>query len=284
MPSITLSDKTYAKLKAVAEPFVDTEDSAAARALDFYLEHKQKNAGNGQAESKHPSAHVKGDVVRLPIGTRELTHTRLVSATLGGSALGRPDWNSLLRDIHILARKRLGSFDAVHAASGANLRNGRYEADGYRYLPQADMSIQGCDANHSCEYAFGLARAMRISLFVSFEWRDKEEASHPGRTGLIEWIPPAASEGVAQDERAVHDCPVTWHDAVKAAIQRIAGNRATGVFKLAELRQRELASIVKSTGSLGATPERTLERVCQELRDSHYIDFVDNDGTYRLRR
>lgn len=180
MPTITLSDTTYAKLKAAAEPFVDTEDSVTARALDFYL------ASKGTSQNGHAVA-VKADTVRLPVGTRELTHTRLLSATLDGKSLHRPDWNSLLRDIHIMARKQLGSFEAVRRASGANLRQGRFESDGYRYLPEADLSIQGCDSNHSCERAFNLAKAMDLSLSVTFEWRDKDEASHPGQTGQIEW-------------------------------------------------------------------------------------------------
>ncbi|MBX3359302.1 MAG: hypothetical protein KF745_12850 [Phycisphaeraceae bacterium] len=187
MPTITLSDTTYAKLKAAAEPFVDTEDSVASRALDLLLERKGislngKHFGNGHAGASDK-------VVRLSVGTRDLTHTRLLSATVGGTEFHRPDWNSLLRDMHIMARKQLGSFEAVRKSSGANLKQGRFESDGYRYLPEADLSIQGCDSNHSCERAFNLAKAMNLPLSVSFEWRNKDEASHPGQSGLIEWQP-----------------------------------------------------------------------------------------------
>jgi hypothetical protein len=89
-------------------------------------------------------------------------------------------------DMHIMARKRLGSYDAVRRASRANLRQGRYEEKGYKYLPEADLSIQGVDANLACEHSFRLARARNISLKVPFEWRDKEDAAHPGRSGIIE--------------------------------------------------------------------------------------------------
>lgn len=188
MPTITLSDTTYAKLKAAAEPFVDTEDSVTARALDFYLASKGSPLNGHTNGSGHTPA-VKAGVVRLLVGTRELTHTRLLTAAVDGKPLHRPDWNSLLRDMHIMAWKRLGSFEAVRKASGANLRQGRYESDGYRYLPEADFSIQGCDSNHSCERAFNLAKAMNLSLGVTFMWRNKDEASHPGQMGQIEWQP-----------------------------------------------------------------------------------------------
>lgn len=74
-----------------------------------------------------------------------------------------------------------------------------------------------------------------------------------------------------------------WKDAVRQAIVRVAIGRPGRVFSLAELREAELTRIVRETGSRGATPERTLERECQELRDIGFIEFVDNDGTYRLR-
>jgi hypothetical protein len=191
MPMITISDSTYAKAKAAAEPFVDTEDSVLDRALDLLLAQKGlAPKGNGTANGR--AAGGQGDEMRLPVGTRELTHTRLLTAVINGAALHRPDWNSLLREIHVMARKRLGSFDAVNKASGANLHQGRHDGSGYRYLAEVGLSIQGCDANHACEYAYNLAQEMRLSLAVRFEWREDEDAAHPGRIGIIEWSPKQA--------------------------------------------------------------------------------------------
>ena len=97
--------------------------------------------------------------------------------------------NEIWYDLHIMARKRLGSFEAVRRASQANLRQGCYEENGYKFLPEADLSIQGVDANLACEHSFRLAKAVNVSLKVTFEWRDKEGAAHPGETGIIEWSP-----------------------------------------------------------------------------------------------
>ena len=183
MSTVILSDDTYAKAKAAAEPLVDDADSVISRALDLLLRHKGPLPnGNGRAPNRQ-------DPVRLPVGTQELRHTRLLSATVDGTELHRSDWNSLMRDMHTMARQRLGSLDAVRQASPANLRRGRFEENGYRFLPEADFSIQGCDANKSCESAFRLAKALNIPLRVTFEWREKEDAAHPGQTGVIEWSP-----------------------------------------------------------------------------------------------
>lgn len=181
MPIVTLSDATFAKAKSAAEPLVDSADSVISRALDLLLKEQAEHAGSGSA--------TPAIVIRLAAGTRELTHSRLLSASVDGVEMLRPDWNSLARDMHVMAGKRLGSFEAVRAATSANLRQGKFEDSGYRYLPEVDLSVQGCDANGACESSFRLAEVMGISLRVTFEWRENADAAHPGKAGVIEWHP-----------------------------------------------------------------------------------------------
>ncbi|MCH9058157.1 MAG: hypothetical protein IIB55_05975, partial [Planctomycetes bacterium] len=157
-----------------------------------------------------------------------------------------------------------------------NLRRGRFKENGYRFLPEADFSIQGCDANKSCESAFRLAKVLSIPLRVTFEWREKEDAAHPGNAGAIEWSP-----AMAPIDSAVPGS-MTWRDATVSAIRQLTAGRVGAVFTLAEFREHELGRIVADTESRGRTPERTLERVCQELRDQGILEFIDNRGTYRL--
>jgi hypothetical protein len=98
--------------------------------------------------------------------------------------------------LHVLGRKRLGSFDALKKATGANIRNGKFEENGYKYLPEGDLSIQGVPANDAWENSFRLAKLMCVPIKVTFEWRDKDGAAHPGRTGVIEWTPDRSGEGL----------------------------------------------------------------------------------------
>jgi hypothetical protein len=44
----------------------------------------------------------------------------------------------------------------------------------------------------------------------------------------------------------------------------------------------ELSQIVSEVGSQGLTPDQTLSRVLQELRDDGMISFEDDNGYYRL--
>jgi putative restriction endonuclease len=74
---------------------------------------------------------------------------------------------------------------------------------------------------------------------------------------------------------------MTWHEAVKAALQRMLLGHPDGIITLAELKERELRQIVRDTGARGKTPDRTLERVCQELRDLGILEFLSR-GVYRI--
>lgn len=94
-----------------------------------------------------------------------------------------------MNHIHIIAFRRLGSFDALKQASGANLRNGRFEQHGYNYLREADLSIQGVAAKFAWANSLRLARALRVPVRLVIEWLDKPEAVHPGEKAILEWAP-----------------------------------------------------------------------------------------------
>lgn len=72
-----------------------------------------------------------------------------------------------------------------------------------------------------------------------------------------------------------------WSDAVEIAVRRLASRHDSREFTRAQLIEEELGRIVRETGSRGATPEMTLSRELQELRDRGDIEFV-SPGHYRL--
>ena len=72
-----------------------------------------------------------------------------------------------------------------------------------------------------------------------------------------------------------------WIDAVRDAIRRTCARNGTDDFTRQELITEELPTIVRKTGSTGKTPEYTLNRVLQELRDLGEVVFVNDRGDYR---
>ncbi len=72
-----------------------------------------------------------------------------------------------------------------------------------------------------------------------------------------------------------------WSESVEIAVRRLAASQRRQVFTRQEMIVTELPRIIRETGSSGQTPERTLSRELQELRDRGGIEFVSS-GTYRL--
>lgn len=76
---------------------------------------------------------------------------------------------------------------------------------------------------------------------------------------------------------------MNWIDAVREAIDEVCNRKMTDVFTRDELIRQQLASIVKATGSQGRTPENTLSRILQDLRDLGEVEFVNDRGVYRRK-
>lgn len=75
---------------------------------------------------------------------------------------------------------------------------------------------------------------------------------------------------------------MTWREAVEAAARRQAGRSANNVFSRQDLLDAERSAILLDCGGGGETPDQTISRLLQELRDDGVITFVDDEGTYRL--
>ena len=72
-----------------------------------------------------------------------------------------------------------------------------------------------------------------------------------------------------------------WSEAVEIAVRRLAARHGSAEFTRQQMIEEELGRIVRETGSRGATPEMTLSRELQQLRDRGEIEFV-TPGHYRL--
>ena len=72
-----------------------------------------------------------------------------------------------------------------------------------------------------------------------------------------------------------------WRDAVLNALRRISMRHSTVNITRQMLISEELDRIIKDTQTTGSTPEQTLSRVLQELRDENVLYFT-GAGTYFL--
>jgi hypothetical protein len=183
MPQINISNALMDKLKSIAEPFVDTPETAIARCVDFYI--SKHGAGSysspESAGPEHPAVYLAEDAP-------DLTFTRLTAVTLDGVKYQKKDlyWNALLFDVVAKAAAKLKSPDKLRQAILVNYVEGEGPQEkGYRYVPDAKLSVQGQDANAAWKATMHLLKSAQLSIDVAFMWENKDKAAHPGKTARM---------------------------------------------------------------------------------------------------
>ena len=179
---IRISDSTFERLKALAEPLVDTPATVIDRVLDFYDKQNNRSVST-KRPLPSPSANSTFDPEQPP----DLTHTRVLAAVVGEKTAGT--WNGVHRQVHRLALLKLKSFEELRKASLANIVQGRRVGKGFEYLKNIDTSIQNREANVAWREALHLAKKAGIPLEVEFRWQEKQGAARPGQKGSLLWEP-----------------------------------------------------------------------------------------------
>ncbi len=177
MPQVVIEQSTYERLQRHAVPFSDTPESVILRALDALEAEAPLPAEAGQA----PAAERRVNASDLP----DLTHTKVLYARIAEADVVKPNWNRIVEDLICRAAAQGQTFQTLRQRCPANLFDGRKTTEGYRYLPSANVSIQGQDANAACRSAVSLAKALGLPLTVAFMWRQKEAAAYPGEHGRL---------------------------------------------------------------------------------------------------
>ena len=75
---------------------------------------------------------------------------------------------------------------------------------------------------------------------------------------------------------------MTWKDAVLLALNRLAKRYSSRIVTRQKILEEEIDQIILDTQTQGKTPEQTLSRTLQYLRDEGKLSFLDDRGTYEL--
>jgi hypothetical protein len=169
-PNVTLSPETITRLKSFAEPLVDTFDTVMNRAMDA-LEAANSNgvATNGAIRSLNPA--------RPP----NLAYTTVHSIIFNGKRFPPAEtyWNHLLLAVIREASKKFPP-KKVDELVICNHVMGKKEDNGYKYLEEAGISVQGQDANGAWKAIAHMLLELKLPLEVEFSWQDNPKAVAPG--------------------------------------------------------------------------------------------------------
>jgi len=194
--AITISDSNFKRIQKISEPLVDSVDSVLERLLDAYERNRQDEAKVGtSADTRLATAYLGIEVVKQASGLvqgeydsfdpPDLTHTGINSAKFGGAQVNSPNWNVMLEIAIRQAVRKLGSVEALRKVVPINVMDGKKTDQGYRYLADVNVSVQGQSAKDAWKATAKIARRLGRTVHVQFYWQNKEGAEHPGEIGIF---------------------------------------------------------------------------------------------------
>ncbi len=177
MPAIEISDENFARLQRFAAPLVDSADTALAKVLDL----AESGVAHPTAAAVTPgSANVGGAIP-------DLTHTTVRSAKINGKVLSQSlcNWNAIMMEAVRTAAKSLPKPRDVAELIVVNYVAGKKEGVGFKYVPEAGISIQGQNANKAWLAILHLAQSSNLQVEVTFAWGAHPKAHRPGQVGRV---------------------------------------------------------------------------------------------------
>ncbi|HEY4415113.1 MAG TPA: hypothetical protein VGO57_05425 [Verrucomicrobiae bacterium] len=186
---IEIPESLFKRLQKHATPFVDSPLNVIERWADFYEQHNQQKfefkTKSKTASAKHSLLEIASDVRQFdPKRPPNLLHTRVHGEF---AATSFSNWNDMLRVAHVCAFKEAGTFEELRKMTRAQIKKGVYSDEGYHFVSQIGISIQGVDANHAWEYALRLAIHLKVPVKAEIEWRHNDKAAYPGEYGILFW-------------------------------------------------------------------------------------------------
>lgn len=181
MHQVELSDATFARLQKLAVPLVDSIETVIEKLLDACERERSADANGGRKPAQNTVEPRQFSANSPP----NLTHTKVLSVKLNGRHLRETTWNGLLLEAIRLAKAKARSSDELRRLVPVNFVHGKKEDEGYRFLPEIDLSVQGQDADAAWRGACHIARQLAIPIEAEFMWRAKEGAAFPGVTGRL---------------------------------------------------------------------------------------------------
>jgi hypothetical protein len=190
MPTVEISDLTNSRLQAIAIPLTDTHDSVISRLLDH---HAATTATIPKFVRPGEPIEILADgtMVFDPANPPSLAFTTCTQIVISGDQLAKGDtyWNTMMYQMIRTVQKQKG-FDAKQLFSMIDIANaemGKKEDNGYKFLPDVGLSVQGQDSNAAFRQAYSLAVLNGIKFTVFFNWQNNEKAVYPNQRGYIEF-------------------------------------------------------------------------------------------------
>ena len=187
MPNVDIADATVSRLQAIAVPLTDTFDTVVNRLLDHW-----DATTSSQPRLLKPGEPIRtlGDGVTMefdPANPPNLSFTVFLQVKIEGATLVKAHhyWNYLLHAVIRAAHSKGKDAKAIHQMLFVNAELGQKEDNGYKFLSDVGISVQGQDSNTAFRQIQQLAAANDIDFELHFAWQNSEKAAYPGQRGYF---------------------------------------------------------------------------------------------------
>ena len=171
--NVFLSPETISRLKTHAEPLVDTFDSVVSRALDALEKGSKLEQPRGKFDEGIPLSN--------PAAPPNLSYTTVHSIIFDGKVFAPNEtyWNILLLAVIREAGKECSTKELKELVLG-NCVIGKREENGYKFIKELNLSVQGRDANNAWRATYHVLKKIRRPVEVVFSWQNNPKAEAPG--------------------------------------------------------------------------------------------------------
>jgi hypothetical protein len=174
MPMTNIAQTTFDRLQTHAVPLVDSIDDVINRALDALEVAKS----------------VTGTRTINPASPPNLAYTSIKTMFFNEVEFPPAEkyWNNLLLAVIREASHTLSTAD-LHKLILCNHVVGQKEDNGYKWVKEAGVSVQGQDSNNAWKSTFNILKAIKANAQIIFVWQENPKAAAPGETAMlnVEW-------------------------------------------------------------------------------------------------
>jgi hypothetical protein len=182
MPVVRLNDATFADLKSISTWIgTDTPSQTIDKlVVEMMKELDLERDFEDVAETSGPESKAT-EFERAP----GLTFTRVISATIDGKEVHKPNWATLLLEaIAAIKSKGIGGDDLAKELEVPASKS-RLNTQGYTYHQNLGISVQGQSAQDAWKEVNRIADKWKVPVKVHFQWRHNPKAQHPGKEGVL---------------------------------------------------------------------------------------------------
>lgn len=182
MPVVRINDATFASLSTLKTWFGTKTPSDT---IDQIVREAMEQLGIAQDDDEEaPPLAAAEDVMEFTT-TPGLSFTKPVTAIIDGQTIQNPRWSAILIAMVTHLKNKGFSGEKLSRELQIPSKATSYEDEGFKYYPDLGLSIQGQSAADAWKEADRIAKKWRISIDVTFVWRENPKAQHPGRSGIL---------------------------------------------------------------------------------------------------